>query len=696
MIHYRALRPAPGAPRGTLAVPGDDAYAKWFRPRVDETAELWLFLEDAPKKVVERADVIEGPGALIVRRSRIEAVARPWVESGQLRLRPVSLAPMKQPARPRFDKSPLEADYVIVDPTTYFAADRRAVPQGWLAEGESAPGGVLTGSRERALMIDVRTPLPFDEARAPLVAVGRLFDYPLDLWFDARAASALEDAFGASMTEGRSRPSPRFVDAIGYERWGTEDARADASAEAYFAWSRSRGAPVRAAAIASPHYATLVALAEGPSDDTRAAACEHPFYALTYARDVDRHGTDATREAAARLPDLALEYALVVDRAAHEATRAAVRGTRHLDAYESGLAREGARGVAARKTPPSAPPTRSKPPALARAANRREERDPWSVVTLRAPSRVVVSASGAPRRALEWGVNIADGTVTACTPDGPAGNKLAKELGRRDVLSSSELGPWILRRSLAEEIFAGVGGATRREIRIEHRGESLTSDHVLVDFDVDYPLDRDAAAITSSDPARPWASVVRAVSTIRLLFRSSDELAIARVSEFPNLVLASPSLVARFAAAKLPVTVVKEPHGHLPALPAFPLWDEGPPFPSSDDPSAVDALRRALAGDAFDRGACVASAWPAYALARIVDRCPSDDTRRGALQHPHTATLYARFVDCGPREDTRDAAALAAPTATFYASFVDRAVHPVVRAKLLASGWAEADLAELT
>jgi hypothetical protein len=140
--------------------------------------------------------------------------------------------------------------------------------------------------------------------------------------------------------------------------------------------------------------------------------------------------------------------------------------------------------------------------------------------------------------------------------------------------------------------------------------------------------------------------------------------------------------------------VVPEPHEHLRPAPVFALWEEGPPTAAGDDAAAVRALRAALRGEAFDRAACVAVPWPAYALARMVDLAPADDTRAGALMHPHTATLYARFVDRTPRDDTRRVAVLAAPSASFYASYVDRAIHPWVSTKLLASGWAEGDLDE--
>ena len=59
--------------------------------------------------------------------------------------------------------------------------------------------------------------------------------------------------------------------------------------------------------------ALRLGLEAGPSDETREAACGHPWAALYYARSVDRGPSDATRSAACRDPWAATYYARDVD-----------------------------------------------------------------------------------------------------------------------------------------------------------------------------------------------------------------------------------------------------------------------------------------------------------------------------------------------------------------------------------------------
>jgi hypothetical protein len=182
VIDYRALRPNTGAPHASLTHRGGDAYLRWFAPHPRSSGrapELWLFLGQAPKKALEHVDVIEAPGALVVQRSAVADAVAQWVAQGQLRLVPVKIAPVKQPPGPRFDKAALDADFVVLDPVPLFAADRGALPDTWFA-ASNAPGDALSCSKERALMIDVRTPLSFRRERAPVAHMGRLLHYPLD------------------------------------------------------------------------------------------------------------------------------------------------------------------------------------------------------------------------------------------------------------------------------------------------------------------------------------------------------------------------------------------------------------------------------------------------------------------------------------------------------------------------------------
>jgi len=78
--------------------------------------------------------------------------------------------------------------------------------------------------------------------------------------------------------------------------------------------------------ISTPEDAYRVALSEGPSDETRAKACEDPEWAYYYAFEVDRHPRDETRRAACREPQWAVLYAGYVDRYPRDDTRRAACG----------------------------------------------------------------------------------------------------------------------------------------------------------------------------------------------------------------------------------------------------------------------------------------------------------------------------------------------------------------------------------
>lgn len=81
----------------------------------------------------------------------------------------------------------------------------------------------------------------------------------------------------------------------------------------------------RKAACLNPHsaytYATYVD--KGPRDDTRQAACQNPWPAYNYARDVDKGPRDDTRAAACQNPEWAYGYAKDIDKAPRDDTRAA-------------------------------------------------------------------------------------------------------------------------------------------------------------------------------------------------------------------------------------------------------------------------------------------------------------------------------------------------------------------------------------
>jgi hypothetical protein len=338
----------------------------------------------------------------------------------------------------------------------------------------------------------------------------------------------------------------------------------------------------------------------------------------------------------------------------------------------------------------SAAPRTSKAPAIA-ASEERATSATFQVVVAKGFADASVSLDSDDEPA--WGFDVRDGDVVATIVDTKAGATLAKAIAKVEVLASRNTGPWVLRKALATQLFAGVSGAVLRKAKVKHKGKALAGDFVYVNVTEERPLDRDVAKAEYADAKRPWSSVVRAVTEVRVVAAPGDELVLARVTEFPGLIVASEKLAQRWKKAKAPLVAAKPPHAHLRPLPCFPTWDEGPAFPKAEVPSS--AFRGALAGDAAARAKAVKHPIFAYGVARLVDRKPADDTRSGALGHPHTAALYARFVDREPRPDTRAAVASCGPAALFYARFVDRRLTKDLRAALLARGFAKEDLKEL-
>ena len=306
----------------------------------------------------------------------------------------------------------------------------------------------------------------------------------------------------------------------------------------------------------------------------------------------------------------------------------------------------------------------------------------------------------APYRDTAWGLALEDDDVVVTLYDGKRGVALAAKVATVPAMLGSD-DSWVLRRDVAKDMFDSVPEVALRRVRVLHDGKVLRSDHVYVDVLGDRMLDRDRAEATYSDPAKPWSSTVKDLEVVHVLGMRDDELAFARVTEFPSLFVASAPLVKRWKQLKAPVEIVKPPQGFRAGQPVFALWSGMPPaFPKLGDArpvamtAAVQAFRRLLAGDHSQRAHAVEHPWLAYGVARLVDREPRADTRKAALRHPCSATLYARFVDATPRNDTREAAAAWIGTATFYAEYVDRKLREPLR-KALAKQYTPSDLAEL-
>jgi hypothetical protein len=300
----------------------------------------------------------------------------------------------------------------------------------------------------------------------------------------------------------------------------------------------------------------------------------------------------------------------------------------------------------------------------------------------------------------DWPLELGPDDVTVTLYDGNRGGELAAKLYSIPAFLGGDAS-WVIRRDLAEEMFDGVNGVYLRRVRFVHERKLLKGDHVFIDVQADRLLDRDRAVATYTDRARPWASTVTELDTVHVLGIRPGSLVFARVTEFPDTLVASPALVTRWKALKAPVEVVKPPHGSRVGMPVFNLsYGNPPPFPKLGDArpvamtATVAAFHKALDGDRTSRSHAIEHPLFAYAIARLIDHEPHADTRKSAIRHPTTAALYARFVDKAARNDTRNAAAEWAATAEWYACYVDKKLREPCR-KTLVKRMAPGDLATL-
>jgi hypothetical protein len=233
--------------------------------------------------------------------------------------------------------------------------------------------------------------------------------------------------------------------------------------------------------------------------------------------------------------------------------------------------------------------------------------------------------------------------------------------------------------------------------RAEHRGASIEADLVYVDVGLDRPLDRRVPGLGLAEPSAPWSTDVLALheAVVLTVPAPHGEFELARVAEFPSLLVATRALVRRWTKLRAPIVALRPPHAHLRPMPLFAVDPTGPAWPAIDSAAAIEAYLALARGDLNRRAEALASPWLAYLVGRHVDRGPRDDARRAACNHPSTAALYARFVDAAARDDTREAAAGAYAPIVFYAKFVDRALGLRAREALVALGADRAAIAEL-
>lgn len=690
----RPVRAAPGTPKASLTTASADTFLA-FDEIVGARGELVAYLEKPPA-ALEEVFALDVEGALVVRRSVAEGVLSKAVKAGVIRLVPVAVAAGKRPARPKPPARIADADFCRVEVRLQLAAQRALLSPSDFHWGERQAESV---SRERAQVIAL-SGSPFDAESVPTSDAFRVHELPYDRWLQAGLFDKLAAALGGQIVVGRTRPSPPFV-ASRIAPSEVSDKHADRAAEIYAAaltaarsdkkepaeraWPAHLGRD-RAALLRLPRYAYLAGVAEGARDDSRRATLAEPWYALAYARDVDGVGRDDTREAAARDADAATCYARDVDRGDHATTR---RGAAPREARYDAVALDASAQVTAQFTADGRGTKR------VRAAS---EGEGFEVVVLKNPATAAyVNVLWSPASDTAWGLSLTDGDVTVELQRNAAGKKLASKLDQITCLSNGATGPWVLDRALATRMFQGVRGARLLTPRVVHADRELRSNLVYVDVDGERFLDRARAMASYADATRPWASVVRAVRDIAVLAAPPPPEGgeVARVSEFPGVLVVSAGLLQRWLAAKAPIARIAAPHGHLAPATLFASWDEGPPWPDGDDEGAHRAFLALAAGESGRRGAAVARPLFAYMVARLFDGAPRPDTRKAALLHPHTATLYARFVEQRADDETRQAAARSGPTALFYAHHVDKALREPIRAALLTAGWAEDDLEKL-
>jgi hypothetical protein len=674
------FRAGAGAPRCHLAIEGDDVFLPFDGLLDPEAGPLVAYLEGAPKELLATHAVLDAPGALVVRRSRVEAVLAAHVAAGLVALRPVRVASLRNPSRPR--PAPfVDDDLCALWPLVELPADRDA----------HEPGAVVAGDPSS-------------------VCLARMHEFPLDLWANRATLDALASALGGALRVGRASPSPP-VDLGGRRAISCSDGDAARAIAAHreaasragraddrvpHGWARHVDDALRAALLASPRFAYLLGRVEGPRDDTRAAACADASYAVLYGRDVDRGPHDATRTAAAHAIEAAIAYARFVDRGPHPALREAVAASYRRDAYEEAALLASARN--ARRSAPIAAAPAAGPKRGARAAKPREEAVAYDVVALQgAAGAVYVDVPGAPRHDAGWGLALGDGDVVVSLHPTKAGDALAKKLGDQRALSNQVTCAWVLRRDVGEAMFEGVAGVRLLRARAEHRGAAIDADLVYVDVGLDRPLDRRAPGLGLADPTSPWSTDVLALHEAVVLGEPPPhgDLELARVAEFPSLLVATRALLRRWTKLRAPVAALKPPHAHLRPMPLFPADLRGPAWPAIDGAAALDAYIALARGDAARRAEALASPWFAYLVGRHVDCAPHDDARRAACLHSSTAALYARFVDAVPRDDTREAAAGTYAAIVFYAKFVDRALGLRAREALVGLGADRAAVAEL-
>lgn len=280
-----------------------------------------LFVRDVSPSKSKRA-LFDENWKLVVRREVGEELAK--LLGDEVRLRDVVLAN---------GKKKIAGEWVFVEIIGWFPMDRDASSATYYGK---SPYGALP---KRVKKIE------WGRDRSPTFGLFRLGEFPTAICARADVAERLvELTAGAIVPASPPYDGGKIGEEIDWEgpvRFYHEDVPPPASLEpsrkaADAFWAALAGDTVdRGVVNADPHSAHWFArlVDEAPADDTRMAACRHPYYAVLQARDVDGSPRDDTRIAAARHRWMAVNYARDVDRAAHRVTKRAAPE----DDYEAAL-----------------------------------------------------------------------------------------------------------------------------------------------------------------------------------------------------------------------------------------------------------------------------------------------------------------------------------------------------------------------
>ncbi len=676
---------------GALVLPGRTDPSSWLRPDDPLPAgPFHVFPAKAEGVSLEKgvgwANAIRVPSVLIVRRSLAEPVLTPLVKAGDVILREVRVMRAHPRKNLQWKSEVMDDDFVLVDVRARFPADRAMLPESaWTEEKHVQYASLLEW---------VPPDATFGKGRSPRATMFRVGEQPSLLFTEKKLWDKLYAALGGALAAGEMGPRFDMLDAFTEPPFREKPAEAEAAANAFykmFAAQRSNaGDRKRALASAIWSYWTARLVDCAASDDTRTAACKHPFYAYAYARDVDQAPHAVTRRGVLSDSCAAREYAVHVDREVNDTTRKALdhNATRvEQDAHENAE-----RFRAAAKTSPAAVPS-STPSSTT------------SFVMLGfAPNgRGVVPGSfrtaGGHLHAPYTRLAPPPAVFVADEYGGKGRLRKQKSMAHLFALRDGEYGPIIVRRSVVLPLLAGLEKDVELvPAKLNDAKGPLDPDFALLHVKTYVPMDMQASNVKLAHAKAPFTGGVRLVHRLAWTEKTRPRARIFRVLQLPHVLMMDEELCA--ALEKATARAVQRFTGKLTSAHLSPLIPPPDVTDAKDEArarKAMDAFARYQARDAGDVSAeakkdrAVALSHPlgALAFATAIDRGPCSETRDATLASADIALAYALLVDRGPHPLTRKAATKT-PQATYgYVRDVDIGFHPLTRASFGRPTWSE-------